>query len=239
MKKDFDTDVELDVLKAFLVEGKSHREIQRDILGFPAPARGGGFVTMNILHKYGISGQYKAKFKNLSSNEFVKYFPEINTHKNFHELEKAIKYRNDAIDKLQKQDYVFEDANTTEKNVNRKQRLYQSVLRERVLSNYQHRCAICGLDKKDLLVCSHIKPWSEDKLNRLNPKNAICLCVLHDKLFDKGYFSLDDDYHLLFSDKSDLKIKKFFSACQFSKPIKEAPDTTLLAYHRSEICGIE
>ena len=26
MKKDFDTDVELDVLKAFLVEGKSHRE---------------------------------------------------------------------------------------------------------------------------------------------------------------------------------------------------------------------
>ena len=95
------------------------------------------------------------------------------------------------------------------------------------------------LDKKDLLVCSHIKPWSEDKLNRLNPKNAICLCVLHDKLFDKGYFSLDDDYHLLFSDKSDLKIKKFFSACQFSKPIKEAPDTTLLAYHRSEICGIE
>lgn len=53
MKKDFDTDVELDVLKAFLVEGKSHREIQRDILGFLAPARGGGFVTMNILQKYG------------------------------------------------------------------------------------------------------------------------------------------------------------------------------------------
>lgn len=238
MNKDFDIAAELNVMKAYLVDGRSHRDIQRNILGIPAPSRGGGFVAMNILHKYGIYGEHKAKLKNISEDELLKFFPEIRTNENFSDLTKAIKYRNSAIDKIQKQDYVIEDPSISEKNISTKQRLYQNVLRERILSNYNHKCAICGLDKDDLLVCSHIKPWAEDKRNRLNPRNAICLCVLHDKLFDRGYFSLDNDYNLLFSEKSDSKIKSLFDECKFNKPLLEEPDKALLAYHRNEICGI-
>jgi len=53
------TETETAVMRAYLCDGQSHRAIQRDILGVEAPARGGGFLTMEILHKFGIRGQHK------------------------------------------------------------------------------------------------------------------------------------------------------------------------------------
>lgn len=47
------------VIKAYLVEVKSHRYIQENILDIEAPIRGGGFVAMQILHHYGIHGNKK------------------------------------------------------------------------------------------------------------------------------------------------------------------------------------
>ena len=49
MNKDFDIATELNVIRAYLVDGRSHRDIQKTILGIPAPSRGGGFVAMNIV----------------------------------------------------------------------------------------------------------------------------------------------------------------------------------------------
>ena len=74
-------DREYKVLKAYLVDGWSHRKIQREILKLDAPARGGGFVAMDILHKYNITGEYKAILKNrhLSKEELIKYLNDINT----------------------------------------------------------------------------------------------------------------------------------------------------------------
>lgn len=74
-------DREYKVLKAYLVDGWSHRKIQREILKLDAPARGGGFVAMNILHKYNIAGEYKAILRNshLSKEELIKYLNDINT----------------------------------------------------------------------------------------------------------------------------------------------------------------
>lgn len=43
-----------EVIKAYLIDGQSHRNIQREILNLPAPARGGGFVIMELLHHYNI-----------------------------------------------------------------------------------------------------------------------------------------------------------------------------------------
>jgi len=53
------TRCELDVVKAFLCNGLSHREIQKNILREDAPVRGGGFLAMNILHRFGIRDQHK------------------------------------------------------------------------------------------------------------------------------------------------------------------------------------
>jgi len=55
----FPLEVQAKVIRAYLIEAKSHRRIQEEILKIDAPARGGGFVTMQILHHYGIRGNKK------------------------------------------------------------------------------------------------------------------------------------------------------------------------------------
>ncbi|WP_404456670.1 hypothetical protein [Oceanobacillus kapialis] len=48
-----------EVIKAYLIEKKSHRVIQEKILKLDAPPRGGGFIAMEILHYYNINGSKK------------------------------------------------------------------------------------------------------------------------------------------------------------------------------------
>lgn len=55
----FSLEVQAKVIHAYLFEAKSHRRIQEEILMIDAPARGGGFVTMQILHHYAIHGNKK------------------------------------------------------------------------------------------------------------------------------------------------------------------------------------
>lgn len=49
----------------------------------------------------------------------------------------------------------------------------------------------------ELLVASHIKPWSKDKNNRLNPYNGICLNSIHDKDFDIGLITIGKHYEIV------------------------------------------
>ena len=80
-----------------------------------------------------------------------------------------------------------------------KQRLGQSYFREIVLNNYDNRCALTGLPVRELLVASHILPWSGHEAERLNVRNGIALNRLHDAAFDQGLISFDDQLRLLLS----------------------------------------
>ena len=128
------------------------------------------------------------------------------------------------------------NSENTEITAKTKNRINQSVLREFVLNLYNNECALCEINKPDLLVCSHIKPWKVDEENRLNPRNAICFCVLHDKLFDKGYFSLDKDYKIIFGSKADSQIKRLLEGLNFKVPLNYKPDISFLKFHYNEIC---
>mgnify|MGYP003632166600 CR=1 FL=1 len=225
-----------EVIKAFLVDGKSHRMIQREILNLPAPAKGGGFVVMEILHQYNIRGDKKGILKRKSVNELraTDDVPFKNSLDIYDELnllnEEAEKYftGNQEINK---------NNNPTESTSKIKVRVYQNKLREVILSNYNSTCAICEINKVDLLVCSHIKPWFIDKKERLNPKNAICFCVLHDKMFDKGYFSLDSNYKIIFGKKADTQIRGLLKTSSFKRPKAHEPNEVFLKYHFEEMCN--
>jgi putative restriction endonuclease len=52
-------EIDFEVIEAYLINGWSHRRIQSEILGIEAPERGGGFETMQILHRFGITGEFK------------------------------------------------------------------------------------------------------------------------------------------------------------------------------------
>ncbi len=124
-------------------------------------------------------------------------------------------------------------------------RLGQSFFRAAVLSSYRDECCMCGLACRPLLVASHIVPWSSDAALRLDPRNGLALCALHDKAFDRGYLSVDDDFRILVSSRLDNCLPPHVTAVMFREirgkplrlPEKFQPYSTSIARHRSTIYG--
>ena len=87
----------------------------------------------------------------------------------------------------------------TERDALVKIRVNQSFFRRRILSAYNFRCCVSGLTTQPLLNASHIVPWAEDKENRLNPKNGLCLNALHDRAFDRHLMWIDEGFIIRFA----------------------------------------
>jgi putative restriction endonuclease len=78
-------------------------------------------------------------------------------------------------------------------------RRVQSFFRAAVLTSYDHRCAISGLAIPELLVASHIIPWSESVERRADPTNGLCLNALFDRAFDRGLVTIASDLRVVVS----------------------------------------
>lgn len=120
-----------------------------------------------------------------------------------------------------------------------KTRVNQNAFRQIVLANYDGKCAITGIDISDLLVASHIIPWSKNENERLNPENGICLSSLYDCAYDKGYIGINKKLEIVLSSELKSKSKKgyylkYFVELEGSKiqtPKKYAPKKEFLDYH--------
>lgn len=120
-----------------------------------------------------------------------------------------------------------------------KVRVNQSFFRSMILASYNLSCCITGVKTIGLLVGSHIVPWSEDKENRLNPRNGLCLNTLHDKAFDLHLFSIKPDFSIVLSKRlKKEKTNKFieenffqFDGKQITEPRKFLPDEKFLIKH--------
>ena len=122
------------------------------------------------------------------------------------------------------------------------QRRRLNFFRRSVLSSYQGRCCISGLSEQKLLVASHIVPWSKDRHNRLNPRNGLCLSVLHDKAFDRGLIGISDELTIMVSKELKRKKDKFIKEVllplenqRIYLPTRFLPDLEFIARHRKEI----
>lgn len=98
-----------------------------------------------------------------------------------------------------------------------KTRVNQNIFRQMVLANYENKCALTGIDIPELLVASHIIPWSENKQERLNPENGICLSSLYDKAFDQGLISFDNTLKVIFSKRLHSNIGKLYYSKYFQQ----------------------
>ena len=118
----------------------------------------------------------------------------------------------------------------------------QSFFREAVLASYNNKCCITGIEERDLLVASHIKPWkdSDPQTERTNPRNGLCLNALHDRAFDRGFLTVCAENHKVILSKSLKKgvnrniYENFFGvyedAC-INMPARFVPEGELLKYH--------
>ncbi len=62
----------------------------------------------------------------------------------------------------------------------------QHIFKYNLLVSQHSKCVMCGLENKELLVGSHIKPASEsDAGEKADFNNGLLLCCNHDKLFDR------------------------------------------------------
>ncbi len=121
-----------------------------------------------------------------------------------------------------------------------KVRVNQCIFRTIILATYNSTCCITGINDPQLLIASHIAPWSKDTKNRLNPMNGLCLNALHDKAFDTGLITIAaDDYTVKVSSKFKKKtipesIEQNFLQLEnkaINLPDKFLPDRELLKVH--------
>jgi putative restriction endonuclease len=123
-------------------------------------------------------------------------------------------------------------------------RVNQSVFRTMVLNNYNSVCCITGINIPELLIASHIIPWSQNEKERLNPRNGLCINALHDKAFDQGLITITPDYEvkvssiILDSRSMQLGVNDYFIAYQNKKihiPQKFIPAKEFLDFHQHKI----
>jgi hypothetical protein len=138
-------------------------------------------------------------------------------------------------------DFVFDELNLPEgtdvvRNV--KTRVNQDFFRRLVLTSYEFKCALTGIEAPDLLVASHIVPWSVNKDVRTTPQNGICLNALHDRAFDEGYLTFTDDFDVLYSRELPPVARgalDSFGSRKLRLPSRFIPALSLIAFHRENI----
>ena len=90
-------------------------------------------------------------------------------------------------------------------------RVNQGIFRDKLLKRY-NKCCLCGVENNTLLIASHIKPWAEsESKEKLDVDNGFLMCPNHDRLFDKGYITFDDNSKIIISDRLTENNKVFLN----------------------------
>jgi hypothetical protein len=118
-----------------------------------------------------------------------------------------------------------------------KARIGQGLFRDEV-AKVERFCRLTGVEDRDHLVASHIKPWKDsDNRERLSGFNGLMLTPTPDHLFDKGFISFGDDGRLLYASRANraalakMKIpEEGFNAGSFTNE-----QIAFLRYHRGYI----
>lgn len=117
-------------------------------------------------------------------------------------------------------------------------RANQTYFRNALLDNYHRRCCLTGLSVEQLLVASHIKPWSaaDPASERLSPENGLLLDALHDRAFDKGLLTIDFDLRVVVSrrvpkDKPGEDLLWCYNGRRIEVPGRFKPRREFIEYH--------
>lgn len=126
-------------------------------------------------------------------------------------------------------------------------RLGQAAFSREIRKLYGHACCFPSCEVRDgrFLVASHIARWSDNQGLRGQLGNGLCLCLIHDKAFEIGLFSLDEECRVIVHpntrsgtaalDRSLAQAHGHKITCGNVVPMSEA-----LAEHRARVkCDLE
>ncbi len=84
-------------------------------------------------------------------------------------------------------------------------RVGQGAYRKRIIHRWEYKCAVTNFNKLDILIASHIVPWSKaTDHERLDVNNGLLLSPTYDALFDKHLITFDNKGKILLSDKIEF-----------------------------------
>ena len=133
------------------------------------------------------------------------------------------------------------------------ERIGQHRFAANVLSNFAHRCGFCGLhpgpslERKGLLVASHIKPWRDStERERLDPTNGIAACPTHDTASDAGLLWVNGGYRIHSTDileratRADAGMAASFARPPLGERLllparSQPPGATHVGWHREHV----
>lgn len=126
----------------------------------------------------------------------------------------------------------------TEREVIVKARVGQGPFRDGLINRWGG-CSVTGCGLTEVLVASHIKPWSkcETPAERLGPANGLLLTPNLDKLFDRGLVSFDDNFRITFSPHLKVGFAQMLNVDVHMR-LKSSKHTDMrpfLAWHRKNV----
>ena len=117
-------------------------------------------------------------------------------------------------------------------------RIGQNRYRKDLIELWGGCCSVTDCRKTELLVASHIKPWSHCLENNewLNPYNGLLLIPTLDLAFDQGFITFEDDGNIRISSLLDIDDCQKLSISSKMKLRRMHKETLpFLYYHRENI----
>jgi len=121
-------------------------------------------------------------------------------------------------------------------------RIGQDEFSDEIKKLYGHRCCFpsCPIVEESFLVGSHIARWSDNDSLRGHLSNGLCLCLMHDKAFEIGLFTLDNEYQVIVSSRVADQYSPFVASLKFSQGQRMRlatilPSAEALAEHRLRV----
>ncbi len=123
-----------------------------------------------------------------------------------------------------------------------------AAFRRIILGAYNYRCAFCGLQiinslGQNIVDGAHIKPFSQFYDDRFD--NGLSLCKNHHWAFDRGWFTLNDDYTLLVSEdlreeSPNAKPMRDMAGDRILLPaqMQYHPRVEAIRWHRENVFGV-
>lgn len=117
-----------------------------------------------------------------------------------------------------------------------KARIGQGVYKKRV-GHFESACRITGMTDTNLLVASHIKPWStSNDFERLDGHNGLLLSPHVDRLFDRGFISFKQNGSVIASPLLSAEVSSKWHL-SMSEPVGRFTDAQefYLEFHRDVV----
>jgi putative restriction endonuclease len=117
----------------------------------------------------------------------------------------------------------------------------QGIFRANVQS-IEHACRVTGVERREHLVASHVKPWRDSSNDeRLDGENGLLLTPTIDHLFDKGFISFENYGDLIISPVTDT-ISLLRMGIATDREINVGPfsegQRRFLDYHRDNVLRV-